>query len=236
MLVSNFVVKSKVIYRQFIQSMRINFANVPCESRFCLYNNDMTNRRELNKIKSRKKILRASRKLFSQKGYEETMMEDIAVKAEVSRATIYNYFANKESLLIGIADEHLERIRDLLDKELKDVEKSETKLRLVLDEFIVSSVEYLSLSRRISYLNSVEDSPLFRTREDMVDILRELIIEAQRENSFRHDASVEDIVDMVMGVYLIALFEWSHIDEYTPQFLQEKVDHFFELMLSPFRT
>ena len=66
------------------------------------------NRRELNKINSRKRILKASRKLFSQKGYEETMMEDIANKAEVSKATIYNYFPNKESLLIGTADEVLE--------------------------------------------------------------------------------------------------------------------------------
>lgn len=81
-------------------------------------------------------------------------MEDIAVRAEVSRATIYNYFPNKESLLIGTADEVIERIRDSLNKELKDVESSEKKLKLVLDELITSSVEYLSLSRRITYLNS----------------------------------------------------------------------------------
>ncbi|MCK9350584.1 MAG: TetR/AcrR family transcriptional regulator [Clostridiaceae bacterium] len=195
----------------------------------------MTNRRELNKIKSRKNILRASRRLFSQKGYEETMMEDIAVRAEVSRATIYNYFPNKESLLIGTADEVIERIRDSLNKELKDVESSEKKLKLVLDELITSSVEYLSLSRRITYLNSEEDSPIFKTREDLAELFKELIIGVQEENGFHRDASVEDIVDVVMGIYLIALFEWSHIDEYTPEFLQVKIDRFFDLMLSPFR-
>lgn len=189
----------------------------------------------MNKIKSRKNILRASRRLFSQKGYEETMMEDIAVRAEVSRATIYNYFPNKESLLIGTADEVIERIRDSLNKELKDVESSEKKLKLVLDELITSSVEYLSLSRRITYLNSEEDSPIFKTREDLAELFKELIIGVQEENGFHRDASVEDIVDVVMGIYLIALFEWSHIDEYTPEFLQAKIDRFFDLMLSPFR-
>lgn len=162
-------------------------------------------------------------------------MEDIAVRAEVSRATIYNYFPNKESLLIGTADEVIERIRDSLNKELKDVESSEKKLKLVLDELITSSVEYLSLSRRITYLNSEEDSPIFRTREDLAELFKGLIIGVQEENGFRPDASVEDIVDVVMGIYLIALFEWSHIDEYTPEFLQVKIDRFFDLMLSPFR-
>lgn len=203
--------------------------------RIYLYNNYMANRRELNKIKSRKNILRASRRLFSQKGYEETMMEDIAVRAEVSRATIYNYFPNKESLLIGTADEVIERIRDSLNKELKDVESSEKKLKLVLDELITSSVEYLSLSRRITYLNSEEDSPIFKTREDLAELFKGLIMGVQEENGFRPDASVEDIIDVVMGIYLIALFEWSHIDEYTPEFLQAKIDRFFDLMLSPFR-
>ena len=75
----------------------------------------ITTRRELNKEKSRKNILKASRKLFSTKGYEDTMMEDIAVTAEVSKATIYNYFPNKESLLIGTAHEVLDKIEMLLD-------------------------------------------------------------------------------------------------------------------------
>jgi len=49
-------------------------------------------RREANKRKSRQKILKASRRLFKEKGYDNTMIEDVADKAEVSKATLYNYF------------------------------------------------------------------------------------------------------------------------------------------------
>lgn len=195
----------------------------------------ITNRRELNKINSRRRILKASRKLFSKIGYEETMMEDIAQKAEVSKATIYNYFPNKESLLIGTADEVLERIKGLIKHELAGFDNSEDKLRNALQEFIVSSVEYLSLSRRITYLNSCEDSPIYETRKEMVGLLKGLIIDMQREGSLRSDVNAEDVVDVVMGIYLIALFEWSHIDEYTSEFLNEKLNRFFDVMLNPFR-
>lgn len=195
-----------------------------------------TNRRELNKINSRKRILKASRKLFSQKGYEETMMEDIAKKAEVSKATIYNYFPNKESLLIGTADEVLERVEHLVKSELAGCENSEQKLKLALGEFVSASVEYLGLSRRITYLNSCEDSVLYATRKKMVSLIKELVIDAQNEGLFLNSADADDIVDVIMGIYLIAQFEWSHIDKYSPEFLQEKLNRFFTVMIDAYRS
>ncbi len=193
------------------------------------------NRRELNKINSRKRILKASRRLFSQNGYEETMMEDIAQKAEVSKATIYNYFPNKESLLIGTADEVLDRISGLIKNELTQCNNSEEKLRKVLEEFVVSSVDYLGISRRITYLNSCEDSPLFATRKQMVALLKGLVVDAQKEGALNPQANPDDIVDIVVGIYLIAQFEWSNIDKYSPEFLHEKLNRFFDAMLSSYR-
>ena len=68
---------------------------------------DKPSRRELNKIQCRQRILKASRQLFSTKGYEETTMDDVAERAEVSKATLYNYFPGKDSLLMGIAEAEL---------------------------------------------------------------------------------------------------------------------------------
>lgn len=190
-----------------------------------------TNRRELNKINSRKRILKASRKLFTRLGYEETMMEDIAEKAEVSKGTIYNYFPNKESLLIGTADEVLDRVKEMAENHSGLQINSLEKLKLVLLEIVVASVDYLNLSRRIAFLNSDEDSPLYATRRDMQGILRKLIIKAQSEGLLSPAGDVDDIVDLIMGMYLIALFEWSRIDEYSPDFLKEKLYRFFNIIL-----
>ena len=189
-------------------------------------------RRELNKLRCRQRILKASRQLFSGKGYEETTIEDVAERAEISKATLYNYFPSKESLLIGIAEAELADIRRLIAQDLRDEARSLLKLRRVMEVFVVDSIPYISLSRKITYLNSCEESPLYATRLTMMKIMRQLVEEAQDQGDFRADVPADDIVDMVMGIYLMAQFEWSHIADYTEAFCIEKLRRFFDHMLS----
>lgn len=193
----------------------------------------MTNsRRELNKIKCRERILKASRRLFSSKGYENTYIEDVAKKAEISKATLYNYFPNKESLLMGIAQDELDQIKNLLSHELKEIESGEEKLRRILEVFILDSIPFINLSRKITYLNSCEESYLYKTRLEMMSIFRSLIVEAQEQNIFKNEISPDDIVDIVMSVYLMALFEWPHIADYSMEFCKEKLNRILNLMLA----
>jgi len=188
-------------------------------------------RRELNKINCRKRILKASRKLFSSKGYEETMIEDIAQRAEVSKATVYNYFPSKESLLIGTVDEVCERMYLLSDKELADCKYIGQKLKEVFAEFVRASLDYPSLSRRITYLNSCEDSALYDTRRRIMTLFRDLITAAQGEGVFRADAEPDEMADLLMGVYLIALFQWQRVEQYTPEELNDKLERAFQSVM-----
>lgn len=60
-------------------------------------------------------ILDASRKVFSDKGFHESRLEDIAVAAGFSKASLYNYFTDKEQIFLSLAirdfDELLARLR-----------------------------------------------------------------------------------------------------------------------------
>ena len=188
-------------------------------------------RRERNKVKCRARILRASRKLFSAGGYESTTLEDVAERADVSKTTLYNYFPNKESLLIGIAEEELDQIRHLISHDLKDEKNAVEKIRRVLEVFILDSIPYINLSRKITYLNSCEGSPLFATRMDMIKIFHELVLEAQEQGTLRKDIDPSDIVDIIMSVYLMAQFQWAHIDRYTPEFCSEKLSSILDEVL-----
>lgn len=175
--------------------------------------------------------MKASRRLFSSKGYEDTLIEDIARKAEISKATLYNYFPNKESLLMGIAQDELDQIRGLLNHDYKDVESSEEKLRRILEVFILDSIPFINLSRKITYLNSVEGSTLYATRLEMMGIFRSLIVEAQEQNIFKKEICADDIVDIVMSVYLMAQFEWPNIADYSLEYCKEKLNRILDLIL-----
>jgi Transcriptional regulator len=59
-------------------------------------------RREREKEQRRNDILKASEKLFLSRGYDDVSMNDIAQEVELSKATLYLYFDNKEELFFAI--------------------------------------------------------------------------------------------------------------------------------------
>ena len=189
-------------------------------------------RRDSNKIRCRQRILRASRQLFSAKGYEETTMDDVAERSEVSKATLYNYFPGKDSLLMGIAEAELEQIREMIEGELAEEPSALERLRRVLEAFVLDSMCYISLSRKISYLNSCEDSGMFATRLEMVRILRGLVCQAQDAGELRRDMDADDITELVMGLYLITQFQWVHLERHPVSYWTERLDRAFLRVLA----
>jgi AcrR family transcriptional regulator len=75
--------------------------------------NSTLSRKEREKKSRQEEILNAARQLFSQKGYHETTLEEIAHKAEFAKGTIYNYFANKDELFFGIVDNIFETLNSI---------------------------------------------------------------------------------------------------------------------------
>lgn len=59
------------------------------------------NRRERKKEETRESIIYCAVTFFKEKGFQETSMEEIAEKSDVSKGTLYNYFQDKESILVG---------------------------------------------------------------------------------------------------------------------------------------
>ena len=62
---------------------------------------NIINRRERKKEETRVSIIDCAVSFFREKGFQETSMEEIAEKSDVSKGTLYNYFENKESILVG---------------------------------------------------------------------------------------------------------------------------------------
>ena len=189
-------------------------------------------RRETNTIKTRARILKASRLLFKEKGYESTMIDEVAEKAEVSKATLYNYFPNKESLLLGTAEDEIKTMHFLIETEFANLENSEKKLRRVLEYLIIDSFPYIELSRKITYLNSCEDSALYKTRLDMLNLYKDLIVAAQAEGIFKKEIPPDDIADLVMGAYFISQFNWAHVDGYSAEFCKKKLNCLLDKMFA----
>jgi TetR/AcrR family transcriptional regulator len=60
---------------------------------------------EADKEGRRKQITRAAMREFAKNGYHKTEVAAIAQRAGVSKGTIYNYFENKEEILLGVIND-----------------------------------------------------------------------------------------------------------------------------------
>lgn len=77
-------------------------------------------RREREKLKRRKEILTAARKVFATKEYDSATMDDIAAEAELSKGAIYLYFQNKADLFLSTFEMGMEELYTLTQNVLKD--------------------------------------------------------------------------------------------------------------------
>lgn len=63
--------------------------------------------RELKKTRTRQAIQQAAMRLFGTQGYAATTVEQIAAAAEISTATFYRYYSDKEDIVFGDDDHAL---------------------------------------------------------------------------------------------------------------------------------
>ncbi|MDX1689712.1 MAG: TetR/AcrR family transcriptional regulator [Acidimicrobiia bacterium] len=71
---------------------------------------------EEHKLRTRSDILEAAGALFSAQGYGGTGLGDIAAIVGIGRTTLYEYFPDKESILVELVEERLPGVvADMLD-------------------------------------------------------------------------------------------------------------------------
>ncbi|WP_420628120.1 TetR/AcrR family transcriptional regulator [Candidatus Leptofilum sp.] len=67
-------------------------------------------RRERRIAARKAQLLDAAAHVFSHKGYEKATAKEIAEVADVSEGTLFNYFATKRELLIGVAKAYADEV------------------------------------------------------------------------------------------------------------------------------
>jgi len=94
---------------------------------------EILSRKERNKLRNREAIIEAAVHLFAVKGFNETKLEDVATLAEFGKGTIYNYFENKDDLLVSSFEYALARVSEYLEKQLSTVTDPLERLKLVVN-------------------------------------------------------------------------------------------------------
>jgi AcrR family transcriptional regulator len=91
--------------------------------------------RERKKLRTRADLSDAAFRLFAERGFDETTIEDIVEQVEVSPRTFFRYFDSKEDVVIGFFDDLGLELRAMLARRPSD-EPSFTALRAALGTLI----------------------------------------------------------------------------------------------------
>jgi TetR/AcrR family transcriptional regulator len=86
-------------------------------------------RKERDFLRHRREILEAALGLFSEKGFHNVSMQEIAQKAEFAIGTLYKFFANKEDLYKALVLEQSEKFDNALMQSIEESDDETEKLR-----------------------------------------------------------------------------------------------------------
>ncbi|WP_170984403.1 TetR/AcrR family transcriptional regulator [Rhodoligotrophos defluvii] len=92
-------------------------------------------RRVVNRLPRERRerdILAAATAVFSERGYENASMAEIAARAGVVEGTIYKYFSNKRDLMLQVLSRWYENMLANYEEHLAGIKGTESRLRYVI--------------------------------------------------------------------------------------------------------
>ncbi len=90
----------------------------------------------------RSEVVRVAARVFAERGYHATTMQDLAEATGLAAGGLYHYIGSKERLLIAICDDLMQPLLDAADDVLDGAESGADALRALLRLWVAHVVEH----------------------------------------------------------------------------------------------
>lgn len=164
-------------------------------------------------------ILDAARKVFAERGFSETTMDQVAERAGIAKGTLYLYFRSKRDIYMAALAQGIRSLNE--DSRLK-VEAA-TGVREKLRAFIATRVGYFEQHRDFFLIyhaeignlriqpapNEGEISELYLEQAQMLEEVLRTAVAAGEIRDLQARATAFTVCDMTRGVIVQRLLGWS---------------------------
>lgn len=128
------------------------------------------NLRERKKAKTREALARVAIRLFIERGFDATTIDEIAAGAGVSRRTFFRYYPSKEAVFFADQEARMARFDAMVDEALPAVGAWEA----VRDALLHIAGEYLSdRVASLAWRSVLEQSPVLQAHDLRMDAIWE---------------------------------------------------------------
>lgn len=149
----------------------------------------------------KQKIEDAAWKLFNEKGYEETTVNDIIKEAGTSKGGFYYYFKAKDELLNALYsffDREYEKFYKTMDKELNSL--------IQLEQLAQYVAYFIEVNVSAELLAALYQSQLVRKKQDnflsedrfYIKLVKYIVEKGQERNEIRKDMTVDELTHHVL--------------------------------------
>lgn len=189
-------------------------------------------KKDLNKSD---RILKAAETVFAEKGFARAKVSDIANLAEVAEGTVYEYFENKEDLLLSIPKKRFEQFLE----ELPDTFEIKTPLRklrrfiryyfslfLTKREFLKVFLLQIQLNKRFY------DTKAYATFRRYTQVLENIIEEGKGDGSFHPDVNPRVFRNMFLGAFSHLALRWLIFGKGSETDKMKEIDQVTDLLSS----
>jgi AcrR family transcriptional regulator len=198
-----------------------------------------TNRRERHREEIRERLYRAALRLFAERGFLETTVEDITEAADLGKGTFFNYFPTKEHILAEFGGDRLLAVQQALQMARTTKGPVLDALRELATGAAGQSNESPALLRAI-YAAHASCVPVLAALQERMGTSRralaQIIALAQKRGEVREDLSPMELARLTQVIFLGVALSWSMKPEASLQKTATEVWDFIYPSLQPIET
>jgi AcrR family transcriptional regulator len=186
--------------------------------------------REKKKIETKNKIFEVAGKLFKEKGFDNTTVDEITREAGIGKGTFFNYFQTKAALLQEFGKQKEELVYNLVKDELTKSTSTKEKIKNTLVFVARSNEKDKELTKLFVFEYLRHYGYEERRSRSLNTILQDLLENGVKKGEVKIGIDVKRAAENITGIYYSSLMEWlwSNSEYSFSEDISKKIDMVFE--------
>lgn len=170
-------------------------------------------RREEQKARRQQAIFEAAMRLFREKGFAATTVDEIAAAADIAKGTFFNYFPTKEAVLQHLNELQSARLQPTVASipgfAAMAARDQVAALFTALAAGLAGQHELIRVAAAVTILHPPARATFDRTINDGFDtLLTEIVARGQARGELRADLPAAQMGTMLRQIYFVTVLIW----------------------------
>ncbi len=165
--------------------------------------------------RTKRRIFECSMKLFAEKGYDATSVEEITAVSGIAKGTLYYHFEKKEDILNMLLEEGMKLLKNSIEIKIKDCNNCIDKIKAVILVQVKVTVKYENFINLVFSEIWGKEEKNKKCRKcvfEYIKILENIIAEGIEKGEF-YNGNVEALASGIFGVTCSSLIYRMKIGE-----------------------